>query len=164
MALAGHHETGEYLRLGVTAGVREEAFFLSPEDSDMAGDSIYGTVAAWAEISKVRFQQLRRFNGFGTEDLDLSPMARLTATLAPDAFGWQGTGFGMGLNAAGGRTGLNGRGWAWTSIQGNYQWGGCRGGLRPRRLQSGCWLQAGRTTLHGRAGAIRKTVEPETGR
>ena len=97
---------------------------LSPEAAEVASDSIYGTVSAWAEISKVRFQRLRKFNGFGTEDLDLSPRLRLTTTLAPDALGWQGTGVGVGVQTSGGRTGLNGRGWAWTSINGNYQWGG----------------------------------------
>jgi len=122
--LATRHQTGNYLRFGATVGVRQEAFYLSPEDQAMADDSIYGTVGAWAEIRKIRYQQLTGFNGFGTEDIDLSPMVRLTATLAPDAFGWQGTGLGMGVAAAGGRTGLNGRGWAWTSIEGNYQWGG----------------------------------------
>ena len=122
--LATHHETADYLRLGATVGVRQEAFYLSPEDQEMADDSVYGTVGAWAEIRKVRYQQLSGFNGFGTEDIDLSPLVRLTATLAPDAFGWQGTGVGLGVTASAGQTGLNRRGWVWASVEGNYQWGG----------------------------------------
>jgi hypothetical protein len=90
----------------------------------MADDSVYGTVGAWAEIRKVRYQQLTGFNGFGTEDIDLSPLVRFTATLAPDALGWQGTGVGLGVKASAGHTGLNRRGWVWTSVDGNYQWGG----------------------------------------
>ncbi|MCL7960403.1 MAG: hypothetical protein M8861_09445 [marine benthic group bacterium] len=122
--LATSHQTGDYLRLGATVGVRKQAFYLSPEDQEMADDSIYGTAGVWAEISKVRYQELTGFNGFGTEDIDLSPLLRFTATLAPDGLGWQGTGVGLGLEASAGQTGLKGRGWAWTSIQGNYQWGG----------------------------------------
>jgi len=122
--LATRHETGNYLRLGATVGVRQQAFYLSPEDQQMADDSVYGTVGAWAEIRKVRYQQLSGFNGFGTEDIDLSPLVRLTATLAPDAFGWQGTGVGLGVTASAGQTGLNRRGWVWASVEGNYQWGG----------------------------------------
>jgi hypothetical protein len=122
--LATRHETGDYLRLGATVGVRQQAFYPSPEDREMADDSVYGTVGVWAEISKVRYQQLTGFNGFGTEDVDLSPLVRLTATLAPDGLGWQGTGVGLGLEASTGQTAFNGRGWAWTSIEGNYQWGG----------------------------------------
>jgi len=122
--LATRHETSDYLRLGASVGVRQEAFYLSPEDQEMADDSVYGTVGVWAEISKTRYQELSGFNGFGTEDLDLSPLVRLTATLAPDGLGWQGTGVGLGLEASAGRTAFSGRGWAWTSIEGNYQWGG----------------------------------------
>lgn len=123
-ALAARRETGNYLRFGATVGVRQEAFSLSQQAAEMAEDSVYGTVGAFAEISRVRFQQYRRFNGFGTEDIDLSSAARLTATLAPDAFGWQGTGVGLAVQASAGQTALNGRGWAWSSIEGNYQWGG----------------------------------------
>jgi hypothetical protein len=122
--LATRHQTGDYLRFGANVGVREEAFHLSPEDQQTAADSIYGTVGVWTEISKVRYLQVTGFNGFGTEDIDLSPLVRLTATLAPDAFGWQGTGVGLGIEASTGRTAFGGQGWAWASVQGNYQWGG----------------------------------------
>jgi hypothetical protein len=123
-ALATRHSTDDYLRFGVTAGVRLEQFLLSPVAGEVADDSIYGTVGGWAEFSEIEFLHLRRFNGFGAEDLDLSTTVRFTGTLAPDAFGWQGTGVGLGLKASGGRTAFQNRGWAWSSIEANYQWGG----------------------------------------
>ncbi len=82
-ALASRHSTGDHLRWGATVDARNESFFQSPEATEMAEDSVYGTVSAWAEISKIWFQQLRKSNGFGTEDLDLSARLRLTTTLAP---------------------------------------------------------------------------------
>ena len=121
--LATRHRIGDYRRFGADIGIRQEAFYLDPSAKSTAPDSIYGTVSVWGEVSKARFAQYRRFNGFGTEDIDLSSTVRLTATLAPETFGWQGTGVGLGLNAA---TGLNrviaGRGWVWAAIDANYLW------------------------------------------
>ncbi len=94
--LATRATTGNYLRFGATVGVRNEQYFRDPSAAGMVDDSIYGTVGVWGEISKARFQQYRRFNGFGTEDIDLSSTLRLTATLAPESFGWQRTGVGLG--------------------------------------------------------------------
>ena len=124
VALATRHSSEDYLRFGVTAGVRSEEFRLPDEDGTVAEDSIYGTVGGWAEFSDADFLQLRRFNGFGAEDLDLSRTFRLTATLAPDAFGWEGTGVGLGLKASAGTRAFQDRGWAWSSVDANYQWGG----------------------------------------
>ena len=124
VALATRHSSKDYLRFGVTAGVRSEEFRLPDEDGTVAEDSIYGTIGGWAEFSDADFLQLRRFNGFGAEDLDLSRTFRLTATLAPDAFGWEGTGVGLGLKASAGTRAFQDRGWAWSSVDANYQWGG----------------------------------------
>jgi len=121
--LATRHNTGNYLRWGADVGVRQEAFYLDPSASGTAPDSVYGTVSVWGELSKAKFVQYRRFNGFGTEDIDLSTTVKVMATLAPETFGWQGTGVGLGLNAA---TGVNrvikGRGWVWASVDANYLW------------------------------------------
>lgn len=122
--LATRSSPHDYLRLGATVGVRSEQFLLSPEAGEIADDSIYGTLGGWIEWSKVDFLQLRRFNGFGTEDMDLSTTIRGTGTLAPDGAGWQGTGVGGGIKASGGRQAFEGRGWVWSSVEGNYQWGG----------------------------------------
>jgi len=122
--LATRHSPFDYLRFAATAGVRNEAFALQTADGAVPEDSIYGTVGGWAEYSEVQFQELRRFNGFGAEDMDVSTTIRLSATLAPDAFGWQGTGVGLGIDASGGRPTFSGRGWVWSSVQANYQWGG----------------------------------------
>lgn len=121
--LATRATTGNYLRFGATVGVRNEQYFRDSSAAGMVDDSIYGTVGVWGEISKARFQQYRRFNGFGTEDIDLSSTLRLTATLAPESFGWQRTGVGLGISASTGQTGIvSGRGWVWTSIEANYLW------------------------------------------
>ncbi|MCL7973581.1 MAG: hypothetical protein M8835_03395 [marine benthic group bacterium] len=122
--LATRHSPNDYLRFAVTGGVRSETFRLPDSVGVATEDSIYGTVGGWAEFSSANYLQLRRFNGFGTEDLDLSNTVRLTATLAPDAFGWQGTGVGLGFGAAAGTKAFGGRGWGWSSIDANYQWGG----------------------------------------
>lgn len=122
-AVATRHQTGHYLRFGANAGVRQESFHLDPDAEGMVSDSVYGTVAVWGEISRARYAPYKMFNGFGAEDIDLSSTARLTATLAPEGFGWQGTGVGLALNAA---TGLDevigGRGWLWASVDANYLW------------------------------------------
>ncbi|MEJ2548294.1 MAG: hypothetical protein P8125_10830 [Gemmatimonadota bacterium] len=122
--LATRHSPRDYLRFAATVGVRSERFVLPDTNGAVADDSIYGTVGGWSEFSHANFLQLRRFNGFGTEDLDLSKTVRVTGTLAPDAFGWQGTGVGLGLKASAGTKTLHDRGWAWTSVDANYQWGG----------------------------------------
>jgi hypothetical protein len=123
-ALATRHSPRDYLRFGVTAGVRVEEFRLRDANGAAAEDSIYGTVGAFAEFSSADFLQLRRFNGFGTEDLALSKTLRLTTTLAPDAFGWEGTGVALGMQASAGTKAFAERGWAWASVDANYQWGG----------------------------------------
>jgi len=121
--LAGRHLVGNYVRWGADVGIRQEEFYLDPSAQGTVSDSIYGHVSVWSEFSKAKYVQYRRFNGFGTEDIDLSSTVRLTATLAPESFGWNGTGVGLGLNAA---TGLNrviaGRGWVWASVDANYLW------------------------------------------
>ncbi len=121
--LATRNQTGNYLRWGADVGIRQEEFYLDPTAKGTVPDSIYGTVSVWGEFSKTKFAQYRRFNGFGTEDIDLSSTARLTATFAPETFGWQGNGVGLGLNASVGREGvIAGRGWLWASVDANYLW------------------------------------------
>jgi len=121
--LASRNVTGNYLRWGADVDIRQEEFYLDPSAKGMVPDSIYGTVSAWGEVSKVKFAQYRRFNGFGTEDIDLSSTVRLTATLAPETFGWNSTGVGLGLKAATGFDGVvAGRGWVWASVDANYLW------------------------------------------
>ncbi|MCK5483248.1 MAG: hypothetical protein KAJ13_06075, partial [Gemmatimonadetes bacterium] len=121
--LATRNQTGNYLRWGADVGIRQEEFYLDPTAKGTVPDSIYGTVSVWGEFSKTKFAQYRRFNGFGTEDIDLSSTARLTATFAPETFGWQGNGVGLGLNASVGRDRvIAGRGWLWASVDANYLW------------------------------------------
>lgn len=121
--LATRHRSGRYLRFGADVGVRQEAFYLDPSAEGTVPDSVYGKVSLWGELGRARYVRYERFNGFGAEDIDLSTTARLTATLAPEGFGWQGTGVGLGLNAATGLDGvIGGRGWVWASVDANYLW------------------------------------------
>jgi hypothetical protein len=121
--LATKRSTGSYSRIGADIGIRQEGFYLDPNVKGTVPDSVYGTVSAWGEISRAKYAQYRRFNGFGTEDMDLSSTVRLTATLAPESFGWERTGVGLGLNAATGVAGIAaGRGWVWASVDANYLW------------------------------------------
>jgi hypothetical protein len=121
--LATRRRTGNFIRWGADVGIRQEAFYLDPSARGTVPDSVYGTVSAWGEVSKVKYAQFRRFNGFGTEDIDLSSTVKLTATLAPETFGWQGTGVGLGLNAAAGQDRvIAGHGWVWASVDANYLW------------------------------------------
>lgn len=121
--VATRYTTDDYLRFGADVGIRQEAFYLDPEEKGVVPDSLYGTVSLWSEYSDVRYSKYRRFNGFGSEDIDLSTTVRLTATFAPESFGWNGTGFGLGLNAATGKYGLlGGTGWVWAAVDANYLW------------------------------------------
>lgn len=121
--IATAHSTARYLRFGADVGIRQEGFYLDPDEIGVVPDSLYGTVSLWSEYSKVRYQKYSRFNGFGSEDLDLSTTVRLTATLAPEGFGWNGTGAGLALNAAAGKVGLlGGKGWVWGAVDANYLW------------------------------------------
>ena len=123
-ALATRHSPDDYLRFGAVAGVRKEEFYLPTSDGSAPDDSVYGTIGGWAEFSEIEYLTLRRFNAFSTEDMELSKSVRLTATLAPDAFGWQGTGVALGIKASGGSKAFGGKGWAWADVEANYQWGG----------------------------------------
>jgi len=123
MGLATKSRIGDYLRFGADIGIREEEFYLDTASIGMVPDSVYGTVDGWTEFSKSRFRQYSRFNGFGTEDIDLSTTIRLTATLAPEGLGWQGTGMGLAVSAATGRADVfGGRGFLWASVDANYLW------------------------------------------
>jgi hypothetical protein len=121
--LATRNRIGDYVRFGADVGIRREEFSLDTASIGMVPDSVYATVDAWGEISRSRYRKYTRFNGFGTEDIDLSTTVRLTATLAPKSLGWQGTGVGLALSAATGRSGVvGGRGWVWASVDANYLW------------------------------------------
>jgi hypothetical protein len=96
--LATLAEPTRYVRWVVTGGVRLEENVVQPVTFPEVADSLTGTVGIYGEYSRARFQEVRRFNGFGSEDIDLSTRLRLTANLAPEAFGYDQTGIGPGIS------------------------------------------------------------------
>ncbi len=92
-----------YLRVGAKAQLRQERYALqSVADQMQIPDTVTGAVGAFLEWRKARFKTLRRFNGFGREDVDLSSTITVSAWLAPSAFGYDRTGIGpeIALQAA----------------------------------------------------------------
>ena len=84
-----------YLRIGAKAQLRQERYALqSVVDQMQIPDTVTGAVGAFVELRKARFKTLRRFNGFGREDIDLSSTIMVSAWLAPSAFGYDRTGIG----------------------------------------------------------------------
>ncbi len=96
--LARKATSTQYLRLVGTAGYRQEEYVPEENAGSPVPDSITGTLGLYVEIKRARFLQVRGFNGFGTEDVDLSTTLRVTGTLAPKAFGWPETSIGPGLS------------------------------------------------------------------
>ena len=162
--LATRHSTGNYLRFGADVGIRQEAFYLDPSARGTVPDSVYGTVSAWGEMSKVKYVQYRRFNGFGAEDIDLSSTVRLTTTVAPETFGWRGTGVGLGLNASSGRDRvIAGRGWVWASVDANYLWNAAIQDSGRVVFNVAAGFKPAAASLHGDAGPVGPNVESEAG-
>ncbi|UCF39894.1 MAG: hypothetical protein JSW43_09120 [Gemmatimonadota bacterium] len=97
-----------YLRLGAQGEIRQEKFVLVQDTGTAVPDSVYGVVGLWAEYQRTRFTEMRYFNGFGTEDIDVSTRVRLTVNIAPDAWGYASNGIGPQLEAAWGSAGRRG--------------------------------------------------------
>jgi hypothetical protein len=95
--------SGRYLRTGISALVKREEF-VPWSARDMAfPDTVTGTIGLFAEYRQANFKVVTHYNGFAqTEDLDLSTTVRLTAWIAPTAFGYERSGVGPRLSAAAG--------------------------------------------------------------
>ena len=84
-----------FVRVGAMAQLRQERYALESVASQMEiPDTVTGAVGAFVELRNARFKTLRRFNGLGREDIDLSTVMRLSAWLAPSVFGYDRTGIG----------------------------------------------------------------------
>ncbi len=84
-----------YLRIGAKAQLRQERYALqSVADQMQIPDTVTGAVGTFVELRKARYKTLRRFNGFGREDIDLSSTIMVSAWFAPSAFGYDRTGIG----------------------------------------------------------------------
>jgi hypothetical protein len=97
------HPTG-YFRLGGLGEIRQDKYVLTQDTGTSVPDSVYGIVGLWAEYRRSRFAEMRYFNGFTTEDIDVSTRIKLGLNLAPDAWGYQSNGLGPQLEAAFGGT------------------------------------------------------------
>ncbi|MEE9156220.1 MAG: hypothetical protein V3U38_06185 [Gemmatimonadota bacterium] len=100
-AIATKRAATRYLRVGITGEVRDEQYLPQPNTAGTAPDSVYGQVGAYASYTFTEFREVRRFNGFGSEDIDLSRSIKLTANLAPGAWGYGENGIGPGITAQG---------------------------------------------------------------
>jgi hypothetical protein len=105
-----------YTRVGIFAQVRTEEFVLA-SDTSMVPDTMSATLGAWVEFRGVEFLTMSRFNGFGTEDVDLSKLFRLSVNVTPKAFGWLEDGIAPGVQATYG-FGLR-NGFVWGSLDAN---------------------------------------------
>jgi hypothetical protein len=97
-----------YFRLGGLAELRQDKYVLFQDTGMSVPDSVYGVVGLWAEWRRTRFAEMRYFNGFVTEDIDVSARIKLGLNLAPGAWGYQSNGLGPQLEAAFGGTGRTG--------------------------------------------------------
>ncbi len=90
-----------YWRAGGTAEIREESYILRQDRNLMIPDTTTGLIGAFTEYSRARFRKIRYFNGFATEDQNLSTTLKLTAKLAPKLFGYDRTGIGPRIDVRG---------------------------------------------------------------
>lgn len=121
-SLATLAEPGRYMRFGVNGEIRREEMILGGDSVGSVPDTVYGQLGAFVERKHAKFMEVRRFNGFGTEDLDLSLSVKLYANLAPDAWGYERTGVGPGISAQGMIP--SGRGFIWGSLDANALFNG----------------------------------------
>jgi hypothetical protein len=127
----------QYVRVGANVGIRREEFTREADSLAVIPDSLYATVGVWGEYSKARFWRLRRFNGFGTEDLDLSTRVKFQATLAPEATGFPSSGVGLLIAAAAAAPIKNGFVWAAVDANGLFNSAGLDSGRVVLNLSGG---------------------------
>ena len=102
-AVAPIATTGRYVRIGISAQIKREEFLL-PRDT-VVPDTVTAAVGAFVEYGRANFKVVTHYNGFAREeDLDLSTTVRVSAWIAPSAFGYERTGIGPRVTA---RTGVS---------------------------------------------------------
>jgi len=112
-----------FVRVGAHGEFRNEGY--SGSDSLGLGvpaipDSLYGVFGGFVEANRVRFWEVNRLNGFGTEDVDLSPSLRLGVDVALSGLGYEKSGIGPSIRAAGGIPLPNG--FVWAALDANGLW------------------------------------------
>jgi hypothetical protein len=156
-ALAPHTAASGYLRAGLVAQVKREAYVRSGDTLLPVPDSVSGAVGLQLDWRRARFEVVTHYNGFAREeDIDLSTRVRVAAWAAPTAFGYARSGVGPELEA---QTGAAlGRVFLRVEVQANGLFTG--DGLDSARVWSGLTVGARpverhATVLHVEAGARR---------
>ncbi len=101
-------QPNRYVRLGALGEIRQDKYVLMQDTGMSVPDSLYGIVGFWVEYRRTRFAEVRYFNGFVTEDIDVSTRIKLGLNLAPDAWGYPSDGLGPQLEASVGGRGRTG--------------------------------------------------------
>ncbi len=153
-ALASVAQTTNYLRWAATFTVRNEEYVLEDFDESVP-DTITGTLGAWGEYRRADYIEVRRFNGLGAEDLDMSTTIRLTANVVPKALGWERTGFAPGIAATTALLFPNGYVWGALDANGQFSGAGLDSGRVILNLSVG-WKPTTRfaTVFQAQAGAL----------
>ncbi|MBI2072341.1 MAG: hypothetical protein HYT81_04770 [Gemmatimonadetes bacterium] len=99
-ALAPYTAGDGYVRTGLVAQMKREAYVRSADTLLPVPDSVSGTVGLQLDWRRARFEVVTHYNGFAREeDIDLSTRIRLAAWAAPAGFGYQRSGVGPELEA-----------------------------------------------------------------
>jgi len=153
-AIATVAQPTNYLRWAATATVRNEEYVLKSFDQPVP-DTVTGTLGAWGEYRKANYIQVRRFNGLGAEDLDMSTTIRLTANVVPKILGWERTGFAPGIAATTAFLFPNGYVWGALDANGQFSGAGLDSGRVILNLSVG-WKPTARfaTVFQAQAGAL----------
>jgi hypothetical protein len=154
-AVASIAQPTNYVRWAATATVRKEEYVLEALDDESIPDTITGTLGAWGEYRKANYIQVRRFNGLGAEDLDMSTTVRLTANVVPKVLGWERTGFAPGIAATTAMLFPNGYIWGALDANGQFSGAGLDSGRVVLNLSVG-WKPTGRfaTVFQAQAGVL----------
>jgi hypothetical protein len=160
-ALAPHTSANGYVRTGLVAQIKREAYVRSADTLLPVPDSVSGTLGLQLDWRRARFEVVTHYNGFAREeDIDLSTRIRLAAWAAPAALGYQRSGVGPELEAQTG-TAL-GTAFLRLEVQANGLF--TADGLDSARVWSGVTLAARplarhATVLHVEAG-LRRGLPP----
>ena len=90
-----------YLRLSGHVQLRQERFTTPDTNLAQVEDSVSGAFGIALEWRQARFLTMRRFNGFGSEDIDASTFVRVSMVHTPSRFGYQENGWGPEVRLAG---------------------------------------------------------------
>jgi hypothetical protein len=112
-----------FWRLGVRGEFRKEGYARGDSIGTVAPsipDSLYGVFGGFIEVNRARYWAVSRLNGFGTEDVDLSSRVRIGVDFALSGLGYERTGIGPSIRAAGGIPFP--AGFVWGAVDANALW------------------------------------------